>query len=58
MKILLFMVLSVSFVQAAGPTCEEDDVNKGMYMIGMTEGHNVRRCRHGTPNLKWDPALA
>jgi uncharacterized protein YkwD len=37
-------------------TCEHDDGRSKM--IGMTEGHNVRRCRHGVDRLEWDPALS
>ena len=54
---ILFAIFMIHGISAGSwDVCEHDNNNEKM--IGMTAAHNVRRCRHGSPDLKWDPALA
>ena len=54
---LLIALCLFSLSQASlWDTCEHDDGRSKM--IGMTAGHNVRRCRHGADPLEWDTALS
>ena len=54
---LLIALCLVSLSHASlWDTCEHDEGESKM--IGMTAGHNVRRCRHGADPLEWDPALS
>jgi len=43
------IILSVLFCIALSGECEED--SSAGNMVGMTAGHNVRRGRHGVPDL-------